>query len=162
MRCAKQNAFIDEFYSVAKKKGEREAEKFIKVSGKEMDTIKKRINELDNIIRCLYEDRVAGRITVERYETLSSGYEQEQAEQKHQLESLTGALNEQDMREKILFDFIENSKKYVDIKILTPEILHTFIRRIELHEKDILPIMEIRLIFIIPLSSKMSSIPTAS
>ena len=38
------------------------------------------LKELDNIIRCLYEDRVCGRILPERYDVMASGYEQEQSE----------------------------------------------------------------------------------
>ena len=127
----------DEFYDIARQKAEKEADSYIKVSAKEKDVIKRRVEELENIIRCLYEDRVSGRITVERYDALSAGYEQEQAEQKQQLQTIEITLNEQNMREKVILDFMTNAKKYVDITELTPEILHTFVRRIELHEREI-------------------------
>lgn len=44
---------------------------------REKEAAEQRIAELESIIRCLYEDRVLGRISVERYESLSSGYETE-------------------------------------------------------------------------------------
>ncbi len=60
--------------------------------------IEKRIKELDNIIRCLYEDRVCGRLTPERYDVMANGYEQEQAELQQELTSITERINELDMR----------------------------------------------------------------
>ena len=45
--------------------GEAEAERFYKAAEREKQQLEKRIKELDNIIRCLYEDRVCGRITPE-------------------------------------------------------------------------------------------------
>ncbi len=68
----------EEFYSMAAQNGEAEAKKFYQSAKREKVQIEKRIKELDNIIRCLYEDRVTGRITPERYDTMASGYEQEQ------------------------------------------------------------------------------------
>ena len=44
---------------------------------KKKDKIEDRIKKIDNIIRCLYEERVVGRITVERYDEMACGYEQE-------------------------------------------------------------------------------------
>ena len=68
----------EEFYAIATANGEAEAERFYKAAEREKQQLEKRIKELDNIIRCLYEDRVCGRITPERYDTMASGYEQEQ------------------------------------------------------------------------------------
>ena len=44
-------------------------------------------------------------------------------------------LDENENREQLIQDFIENAKKYIDIQELTPEILRAFISRIEVHEK---------------------------
>ena len=68
------------FYAMATQNGEAEAKKFYKTAEREKVQIEKRIKELDNIIRCLYEDRVCGRLTPERYDVMANGYEQEQAE----------------------------------------------------------------------------------
>ena len=40
--------------------GEAEAERFYKTAEREKQQLEKSIKELDNIIRCLYEDRVCG------------------------------------------------------------------------------------------------------
>ena len=43
---------------MATQNGEAEAKKFYQTAEREKVQIEKRIKELDNIIRCLYEDRV--------------------------------------------------------------------------------------------------------
>ncbi len=45
--------------------GEAEAERFYATAERQKTQITARISQLDNIIRCLYEDRVTGRITPE-------------------------------------------------------------------------------------------------
>ncbi|RAQ30797.1 hypothetical protein DPQ25_00600 [Hydrogeniiclostridium mannosilyticum] len=97
--------------------------------------IEKRIKELDNIIRCLYEDRVCGRLTPERYDIMANGYEQEQPELRQKLTSITERISEMDMRERCIRKFMDKAKSYVEIPKLTPELLRVFIRRIEVYEK---------------------------
>lgn len=125
----------DEFYAMAAKNGEAEAKKFYKTAEREKVQIEKRINELDNIIRCLYEDRVTGRITPERYDTMASGYEQEQSALQQKLKSITERIDHMDMREKCIQEFMDKAKFYIKMPKLTPELLRVFIRRIEVYEK---------------------------
>lgn len=94
-----------------------------------------RIKELDNIIRCLYEDRVCGRLTSERYDSMANGYEQEQAELRQKLKSITESIDQMDMREKCIQEFMDKAKSYIEMPKLTPELLRVFIRRIEVYEK---------------------------
>lgn len=125
----------DEFYAMATQSGEAEAKKFYKTAECEKIQIEKRIKELDNIIRCLYEDRVTGRIPPERYDAMASGYEQEQAELRQKLKSIIESINQMDMREKCIQDFISKAKEYIEMTKLTPELLRVFVRRIEVYEK---------------------------
>ena len=125
----------DEFYAMATKNGEAEARKFYKSAKREKDQIEKRIKELDNIIRCLYEDRVCGRLSPERYDVMAGGYEQEQGELKQQLLYITKRLSEMDMRDQCIKEFIAKAKEYVEMPKLTPELLRVFIRRIDVYEK---------------------------
>lgn len=125
----------EEFYEIASRNARAEAEREMKTYLREKEAAEQRIAELESIIRCLYEDRVLGRISVERYESLSSGYETEQSELKTKLNEMNAFLDENEKREQLIQDFIENAKKYIDIQELTPEILRAFISRIEVHEK---------------------------
>ncbi len=125
----------EEFYAMATQNGEAEAKKFYKTAEREKIQIEKRIKELDNIIRCLYEDRVCGRLTPERYDVMANGYEQEQAELQQELTSITERINKLDMREKCIQEFMDKAKEYLEMPKLTPELLRVFIRRIEVYEK---------------------------
>lgn len=116
--------------------GETEAKKFYTTAEREKAQIEKRIKELDNIIRCLYEDRVTGRITPERYDIMANGYEQEQSELRQKLTSITERINEMNMREMSIREFMDKAKSYVEMPKLTPELLRVFIRKIEVYEKS--------------------------
>ena len=125
----------DEFYAMATQNGEEEAEKFYRNAKLQKEQLEKRIQDLDNIIRCLYEDRVSGRITPERYDSMANGYEQEQAEKKRELQELAESIERMDMRDQCIQQFIRDAKRYIEMPKLTPELLRVFIRRIEVYEK---------------------------
>ena len=125
----------EEFYAMATQNGEAEAKKFYKTTERDKIQIEKRIKELDNIIRCLYEDRVCGRLTPERYDSMANGYEQEQAEFRQKLKSIAESIDQMDMREKCIQEFMDKAKSYIEMPKLTPELLRVFVRRIEVYEK---------------------------
>ena len=125
----------EEFYAMAAKNGEVEARRLCINAEREKEQITARINQLDNIISCLYEDRVTGRITPERYDSLASGYEEEQSHLRLELESILQKITEMDMREQYIQKFIAKAKEYIEMPKLTPELLRVFIRRIEVYEK---------------------------
>lgn len=126
----------DEFYRIAAKNGELEAEKMLRESESRKSEYVSRVKQLDNIISTLYEDRVTGRITPERYDTLASGYEQEQYDLKSKLSELESQLDIVKLRENCIRDFIEKARQYVEMSVLTPELIKVFIKRIEVFEKE--------------------------
>ena len=131
------NNHSDEFYAMATEKGKAEAKKYYATAEKEKSQVTTRLHELDNIIRCLYEDRVVGRITPERYDFLASGYEEEQAQIRTKLNELNEKINEIDLQEKYVKEFIAKAKEYVNVERLTPGILRAFIKRIDVYEKEV-------------------------
>lgn len=126
----------DEFYAMAAKNGEAEAKKIMRESEREKEQISARVTQLDSIIRCLYEDRVTGRITPERYDFLAGGYEQEQSQLKSKLSELESQIDSVNLREECIKKFMEKAKEYIEMPVLIPELLRTFIRRIEVYEKS--------------------------
>ncbi|MCR5707472.1 MAG: DUF4368 domain-containing protein, partial [Ruminococcus sp.] len=124
-----------QFYEMAMQNGEKEAQKLRKESEQKRSKLEKRNKELDNIIRCLYEDRATGRITPERYDSLAAGYEKEQSELKTELAELSDQLDNMSLQEKYVLDFIEKAKVNIELKEVTPEVLRAFISRIEVYEK---------------------------
>lgn len=108
------------------------------VSGDKTEILQKevRVSEIDTIIQYLYEDRAAGRITAECYETLSAKYETEQKNLKNELSNLKFKENDTEMKERFIQDFLDKARQYTDITAVTPEILHQFVRKIYAHEKQ--------------------------
>lgn len=72
----------EKFYELATKRGKAEALKIEKNAEKEKAVAEARIQKIDSIICCLYEDRVVGRISPERYYEMAAGYEKELADLK--------------------------------------------------------------------------------
>ena len=127
----------DEFYAMAMANGEAEARKQFKENEKLRTEYETKIAQLDNAIQLLYLDRSNGKITDGRYDILSANFEKEQSELKAKLSTIDSQLDETRAREKRVKEFINNAKQYTEIRRLTPEILKTFIWRIEVYEKAV-------------------------
>ena len=95
-----------------------------------------RKTELDLIIRKLYEDCALGRITQERYDQLAGSYEKEQAAIVERIAALEKSINDVAQDNEDLENFIRMMRYYIDVEELTPEILFSFIDRIEIGEKE--------------------------
>lgn len=125
----------DEFYKIAMTNGEQEAKKLLKESEDRKAEYTARINQLDGIIRMLYEDRVIGRISPERYDTLAADYEKEQADLKANLKGINLQISNANLQEECIQDFIDKARQYIEMPMLTPELIRVVIKRIEVFEK---------------------------
>ena len=125
----------DEFFNMAMSNGEKEAKEQFKDSEKLRDEYESRIKQLETAISMLYMDRVTGRVSPERYDSLSAGYEKEQSDLKTKLDELDSKASAVKVREQCIREFIANAKENVNITKVTPELLRTFIKRIEVYEK---------------------------
>ena len=95
-----------------------------------------RISELDRIIQQLYEDRVAGALSVERFTRLSEGYEKEQADLKQSAEELRGVVAEAEAQTVNVQNFLKIVKKYTEPTELTPALLREFVEKVVVHAPD--------------------------
>ena len=68
----------DEFVAKVSDYSKSELNKALKNATKEIDTATARYKKLDSIIQNLYEDKIEGNLTDERFNKLSESYEQEQ------------------------------------------------------------------------------------
>jgi len=127
----------DEFYSDAMRNGEAEAAKNMKESESLRSEYESKIKQIDNAIQLLFMDRSNGKITDERYDMLSENFEMEQTELKPKLNVLNLQLDEMIVREKLIRDFIREAKRNITIQKVTPELLKSFVKRIEVHEKAV-------------------------
>jgi hypothetical protein len=95
-----------------------------------------RIGELDTLFKHLYEDHVIGKLSDERFQAMSGGYETEQRQLKADV-----TLMETDVAkgEEVTADFqvfLANVRKYTDIPELTPLIVNEFIQKIKVHTPE--------------------------
>ena len=72
----------DEFLHKINDYSKTELNKALKDASKEIDTATARYKKLDSIIQNLYEDKLEGNLTEERFNKLSTSYETEQKEKK--------------------------------------------------------------------------------
>lgn len=125
----------ERFYKLAMQQGKTEAAKHEKRAINQRDSIQSRIKKIDSIIRCLYEDRVDGRISPQRYDEMVADYEYEQANLKEKLTAISTELEMYNEQDKAVRRFIAKAKQFIEMPKLTPELLHTFIQRIDVYEK---------------------------
>ena len=105
---------------------------------KESERCRNRLAELDAIIRRLYEDNVFGRISGERYSSMSASYEDEAAKLKERSMELQRMMDAWGKRSRNAGEFAELVAQYTDITELTEELLNTLIEKIVVHEKEII------------------------
>lgn len=110
-----------------------EHKKEIAAKRRELKKSQKRIEELNGLFMKTYEDNVSGKLSDERYEFLSNAYEAEQAALKESVR-LDVEISEESKQNYDLEKFIAKVKKVTEEKELTPELVHEFISRIEVHK----------------------------
>ena len=97
---------------------------------------KNRIKELDKLIERIYEDNVLGKISDERFTRMSASYE---AEQKSLIASVSASealLREMEKETVNLRLLLNTLRECTDLEELTPTIVNTLIKRIEVHNND--------------------------
>ena len=103
---------------------------------KSLKQAEKRIAELDKLFIRIYEDNVSGRISNERFDMMSTLYEDEQKALKSSASELRMFIDDAEKRSGDVTAFIDLVRKYEHIEELTPEIVHELIEKIVVHEAD--------------------------
>lgn len=97
---------------------------------RELNKAKQRIAEIGSLIQKIYEDNANGKLSDERYATLSMSYEEEQQRLKADIPEMESYLETEMDKTESLQKFIDKVKKITELKELTPELIHEFIDRI--------------------------------
>lgn len=97
---------------------------------RELSRAKKRIAEIDTLIQKIYEDNASGKLSDERYATLSLSYEEEQKTLKAAVPELQSFLETETDKTESLQRFIQKVKQITELKVLTPELIHEFVDKI--------------------------------
>ena len=105
-----------------------------KRAAQEKRRAEKRLNELDNLMSKLYEDRVTGKITERNFSMLSEKYQREQEEQEQSIAALTAQLASVREQENSIGKWIDLIRQFSSPSELTAELLNTLIEKILVHE----------------------------
>lgn len=98
--------------------------------------LKARDKNLDLLFKRLYEDMVSGRISTERFDNLSAGYEAEQKELRAEITGLQELIDKGTQEQYDLNQFLKNVRKYTNPTELTAEIVNDLIDKIVVHAPD--------------------------
>ena len=97
---------------------------------------RRRFEELDTIIKKLYESYAVGRIGEERFDTLLAGYEQEQTELRQSIAEGESALASFEQDTANVEHFLDLARKYTNFSELTTPMINEFIDKIVVHAPD--------------------------
>ena len=97
---------------------------------------KRRFDELDTIIKKLYESYAVGRIGEERFDTLLAGYEQEQATLRQSITEGESALGSFEQDTANVEHFLDLARKYTNFSELTTPMINEFVEKIVVHAPD--------------------------
>jgi len=111
--------FIDEMRKLSEKNGSQTIGQY----KKELETLAKRIVELDNIIAKLFEENVLGKISDERFSKLSTTYENEQSEVNKRHAELKTKVEDEEKKVKGTNQFLETINKYSEMTELNRSML---------------------------------------
>lgn len=125
-----------EFVSMLQEKNKRMTKSDLSEKAKECDEAEKRIAVLDRIIQNLYEDKVSGTLSEERFIKLSKNYESEQAELTDKVKFLKEELMAVQKETADINKFMRLIKRYTEITELNAEIVRTFIDKIYVHKGE--------------------------
>jgi hypothetical protein len=101
---------------------------------RELERSKRRITEIDGIIQKLYEDSAMGKISDERFATMSMSLENEQSSLKESIPKMESYLENAKIQTEGLQGFIDKAKRLTQLTDLTPEIVHEFVEKIVVHK----------------------------
>ena len=101
---------------------------------KELVNIKKRIAELDNYIKRLYEGNASGKIPDRQFEKLMPQYDSEQQELEERVKEIEVSIHEIQQESENGQQFVRLVQKYRDLTEIDQTALNEFIDKVVVHE----------------------------
>jgi DNA invertase Pin-like site-specific DNA recombinase len=125
-----------EFIRLCHEESENQTADSLKENKRKLARDKKRVAELDKLIKGLYEDKTNGSLSAKRFEILSNDYEAEQ-------ESLETGITKMEASLAVFAEdtgraerFIEIVRRYTDFSELTASMLNEYIEKILVYEAE--------------------------
>lgn len=128
-------AYEKEFAKQQMKCYGEEKQKELSEKRRELTKAEKRIKDIDLLIQKIYEDNAMGKLSDERFATMSMAYEEEQKSLKEAIPDMQAYLETETDKSEGLQRFIDKVKQITQPTKLTPELVHEFIEKIVIHER---------------------------
>lgn len=128
-----------EFVELVTKQNEKELNRLMRNSNKELVQAKERIKKLDSIMQRLYEDNIDGKISDDRFSRMSATYETEQKQLDARASEPEAAIAEAREQRLNADSFLGMVRRYTDITELTAEIIRSFVEKIEVKKPEKVP-----------------------
>ncbi len=125
-----------EFLEIVRNENEKELRKKLLSQTRELEEADKRIQALDRIIQNLYEDKVCGNLTGERFVKMSQSYEQEQSQLIERAYHLRQELSKAREQSDNVTRFMRSIRKYTEITELTPELVREFVQKVVVYQAE--------------------------
>ena len=127
-----EEKFINRIYSSSRDK-QKESIKSLK---RKIAQDTKRVNELNMLMKKLYEDNISGKLSDKRFEFMLSEFENEQDTLEISMENAKAEIEKYESDTVRADKFIELVKRYTDFSELTTPMLNEFVEKILVHEAD--------------------------
>ena len=136
--CAYAKEHEADFVKMVEMKTRRQGDDVVKKAEKEYAEARSRIDEIDRIINQLYEDKVSGGLSADRFSRMLTKYETEQETLRSKCEQLQTQITAAKTTSDNAKQFIRMVRKFTDIQELTPEIVATLIERVEVGQAQVI------------------------
>ena len=126
----------DEFIRLAHKAASTEQKQTVSEQKKQLQKVEKRIAELDDLIKKLYEGNASGKIPDKHFSRLLEEYDTEQNALEQDVSGLKGGIAVQTENNLGAERFIALVRRYTSFDELTTPMLNEFIEKIVVYEAD--------------------------
>ena len=128
--------FEDEFVKIVVDENYKRIQATQKKNLDALNQMLARDKELDTLCEKVFEEKILGNLSEDRFLKLSQKYEDEQFELKAQIKYMKKVVAEEKAHELNADGFLKIVRKYSNIEELTTELLHEFIDKIIVHHKE--------------------------
>lgn len=125
-----------EFVKKVREASDVQQEATMKEYRRRLGKAKRRHEELDDLVKKLYESFATGKIPEKHFDRLLSGYDNEQTTLEAEMQELQTGLDRYGADSVRADRFLELVKRYTDFSELTTPMLNEFIEKVVVHEAD--------------------------
>lgn len=125
-----------EFVQKVREASDVQQEATMKEYRRRLGKAKRRHEELDDLVKKLYESFATGKIPEKHFDRLLSGYDTEQTVLETEMQELQDGLDRYGADSVRADRFLELVKRYTDFSELTTPMLNEFIEKVVVHEAD--------------------------